>query len=359
MMTGIYGHRLGLYKWEQPWPAEHPSLFRVFSGAGYNVTSFVFDAGHLFRLVPEAGVAGSSQDLDGVIDWLENCRHSDLFLFVHYWGTHFPYLDRPMTIRAWKDMSDRILGAMNESPDSVRPKVRQLYERAVERMSERFLPRLLEAACRHGGRENTLLLVASDHGESWGERLAHGAPLRDVFDLHGNNLFDESIRVPLVLWGPERFGGARIDGIVRTVDIAPTVAELAGLPACGPRDSAGPVDGSSLAPCLVSGKPAPRAAAVAAASADFLDKAEPPRDRDDLWIELALRSKRWKLLWRPAGDGRVVYDLEGDPGERNPLGRGSGEPEEGWRELEEQWARSRCAPAVDPGRRRLEKLGYL
>ncbi|MFH1437819.1 MAG: sulfatase [Pseudomonadota bacterium] len=359
MMTGVYGHRLGLYKWEQPWPKDHVSLFKHLAGSGYRVASFVFDPKHLFRSVQEAGVAGSSQNLDEVIEWLERCTDRNLFLFIHYWGTHFPYLDKPMTIRAWKDVADRVLGAMNADPAAVRPKVRSLYERAVERMSERFLPRLARAAAMHSGAGEYLLLVVSDHGESWGERLAEGARLRDVFDLHGNNLHEESLRVPLLFWGPEWLGGRRVDGMVRTVDIAPTLMELAGVGEGFPDDGSAGIDGASFLASLKHGAPARAPRSVASASADFLDKSEPPEDKEKLWVQFALRTPRWKFLWWPASGKRALFDLAKDPGEVLPLGTGSGEPEDGWRELEAERERSRCAPPFDLAGERLRKMEYI
>ena len=359
MMTGAYAHRLGLYRWEQPWPDQFPTVFRAFSAAGYQVASFVFDPKHLFRRVAEAGVAGTSQDLDAVVAWLAGCTSPDLFLFVHYWGTHFPYIDRPMTMRAWKKVADRVLGAMNESPRDVRPKVRGLYLRAIERMSERFLPRLVEAAGKHAGAGGTLLVVVSDHGESWGERLGKEARLGDVFDLHGNALFEESIRVPCVFWGPPWTKGRRVSGLTRTVDIAPTLLEAAGIGDAALGSSGEPVDGKSFFPTLKSGGPPAASSALAAASADFLESRDPPEDASSLWMQFTLRTPRWKYLWAPSSDDRVVFDLAADPGELSPLAPGRGEPPEGWDELAAQRRRSRCEPLPESARKRLESLGYI
>ena len=58
MLTGVYAHRLGLVKWEQPWPASRRSLFDLAADAGMEVGSFVFDTAHLFRNVGAASVRG-------------------------------------------------------------------------------------------------------------------------------------------------------------------------------------------------------------------------------------------------------------------------------------------------------------
>jgi choline-sulfatase len=70
--------------------------------------------------------------------------------------------------------------------------------------------------------ENSVVVVASDHGESLG---AHGE------DTHGIFLYDETIHVPLLVkLAQKQLAGKRIKGRVRLVDIAPTLLEAAGLP---------------------------------------------------------------------------------------------------------------------------------
>jgi len=68
--------------------------------------------------------------------------------------------------------------------------------------------------------KNTIIVIYSDHGmdlfegESWGQ---------------GNMLSDYSYRIPLVIFNPHQKGAGKVDGIVRSVDIAPTLLELAGV----------------------------------------------------------------------------------------------------------------------------------
>jgi choline-sulfatase len=70
--------------------------------------------------------------------------------------------------------------------------------------------------------DNSVLVVASDHGESLG---SHGE------DTHGIFLYDETIQVPLLVKLPQgQLGGKRVSGRVRLLDIAPTVLEAARVP---------------------------------------------------------------------------------------------------------------------------------
>ena len=68
-------------------------------------------------------------------------------------------------------------------------------------------------------RENTVIVVTSDHGEEFGE---HGRY------YHGHQLYDESLRVPLLIHIPGA-PSVRVKGPVSTIDVAPTVGNLAGL----------------------------------------------------------------------------------------------------------------------------------
>ncbi|HEY3445225.1 MAG TPA: sulfatase-like hydrolase/transferase [Myxococcales bacterium] len=343
MVTALYPHRLGLYRWEQPLP-EGANLFSAFADGGHRVASFVFDPGYLFSAVPDAGVVGSSQQLDAVVDWIDGCDSPDLFVFVHYWGTHFPYLDKPMTVPQWSSLSNQVVEALRAEPEVVRPKLKGMYQLAIEKMDERFLPRLAAATARHAkGEDGWLIAVTGDHGESWGER----GKVADVFDLHGNHLRDEVLRVPLVLSGPKRLRGKIRGGLVSLADLGPTLLDVAGVAPLG-----GKRDGHSL---FAGG----RQSALACSMADFVAKPQPPANPDELWTALCLRTPAHKLLWDLKSSTRQVFDLTADPNEERPLPPGSGEPAEGWAELDRAKAEMVCAPPPDLAEERLRALGYL
>ena len=76
---------------------------------------------------------------------------------------------------------------------------------------------VLEALEHSAVRDQTLVLLASDHGESLGEH--------DYFFDHGENLFDPSLRIPLVLAGPGIERGRRSSELASTLDIVPTLLD--------------------------------------------------------------------------------------------------------------------------------------
>jgi tetratricopeptide (TPR) repeat protein len=141
--------------------------------------------------------------------------------------------------------------------------------------------------------DRTLVIVTSDHGEALGE---HGE------DVHGYFVYEATLRVPLVLRGPGVKAGARLDGVARTVDLFPTIHEIAGLGGDAPVTS-----GRSLAAALAGGK-APDEASFAESLVPLLHYG---------WSDLhAVRDGRWKYILAPRPE---LYDLDRDPGELKNL----------------------------------------
>jgi arylsulfatase A-like enzyme len=93
-----------------------------------------------------------------------------------------------------------------------------LYDETVLYTDELVTELVSSVLARH---PNTLIVFTSDHGEEFGE---HGGY------LHSRTLFNELLRVPLVLWGPGVPRGARVTELTHSVDLFPTLLELLELP---------------------------------------------------------------------------------------------------------------------------------
>ena len=358
MLTGIGAHRLGLLQWQQPWPAGVASLFTATRRGRLETASFVFDPDHLFRACPEAGVVGSSQDTEAMLAWFKARRKNDYFAFVHYWWTHVPYLRRKLPLPDWNRVCKAILKQLSATDpaerETNRARVKGLYALAVREWSEVWLPTLLDAA------RADVVVVIADHGESWGERLPAGAALEDVFDLHGNHLHDEVLRVPWIVYAPGLVEPASIAGLARSVDVTPTLIELLGLEArvVDPR-----VAGCSLAASLGSGRIVQAAPAISARTHDFVDAETVPTDPGDVYVELASQDLATKVILDFQGGDTRAYDLATDPGERAPLAVPSTQARKLADGLRVERESAVVAPSA-PGefalmRRQLEKLGYL
>jgi arylsulfatase A-like enzyme len=77
---------------------------------------------------------------------------------------------------------------------------------------------ILDSIDRYVGLERAHIFFTSDHGEALGE---HG-----MYD-HGHTLHSQVTRVPLIIASPSMRRGARVDASVRTIDILPTMLEIA------------------------------------------------------------------------------------------------------------------------------------
>lgn len=287
--------------------------------------------------------------------WLDNSADSvPFFLWIHYIDPHAPYsargVDANKTFR-----TDSLFGSTDggmdfelRSPDVARLRsgeirlgdeekdlVRSLY-RAEVRGVDAAVGTVLDVLDEKGLRENTLVILVADHGEEFWE---HGGV------EHGHTLYDELLLVPFIVRWPGRLpGSTRIDGLVRLVDVAPTILDLLNLPI---PDG---LDGRSAVPLLSGAESAPRVAL--AENMLFAEERTAIRTPDYKYI-------RWH-------DGREeVYDLRADPRERiNLVGRS--ELAAPLRNLfDASVLRTRGdvrsgAPLLDPRTKRaLEALGYL
>lgn len=98
--------------------------------------------------------------------------------------------------------------------------IKDIYDGAVKSFDDE-VGRILGYLKASGLDQNTIIVIYSDHGvdlfegETWGQ---------------GNIVSDFSYRVPLVIYDPRRPGGVTVGKTVRSVDVAPTLLELAGVP---------------------------------------------------------------------------------------------------------------------------------
>ncbi len=195
------------------------------------------------------------------------------FLPVH------PFNNGEMTVR------DEALAPWPRTPESVRQHLADYYA-SIEFMDAQ-IARILAALKAGGQWEKTIVVFASDHGLAIG---SHG--------LFGKqNLYDHSMRAPLLLAGPGIPEGRRSEALCYLLDIFPTLGALAGVPA--PEGS----EGRSLAPVLAGKVGTPRAAILTAYTK----------------VQRAVRDDRWKLIVYPQINKTQLFDLAADPLEMRDL----------------------------------------
>lgn len=162
---------------------------------------------------PDGRRAGEVTDL--VVDHLQD-REEPWFVWAHYWDPHTPY-DPPAPF-------DR---RFSHSP----------YDGEIAYMDQE-VGRLLRWIDESGMGERTIVALVADHGEGLDE---HGEPEHGVF------LYETTLHVPMLLAGPGIPMGTTVETPIRTIDLAPTLLDLLGLP----MDPAS--QGQSLTPLFLSG----------------------------------------------------------------------------------------------------------
>ena len=150
-------------------------------------------------------------------------------------------------------------------------------------------------------------MITSDHGESLGEH--------DYYFDHGENLFDPSMRIPLLVAGPGVAPGQRTDVLATTLDLVPTILDA--VKVSYPPDLAG----ESLLPAARGERRPDR------------PRLQGQNDRN----LLGAWDRRFKIVATPsdAGARYALYDRERDPGETRDASRAQPErAREERRELE-------------------------
>jgi arylsulfatase A-like enzyme len=302
---GVHGPR---GRWEVI-PEELPTLSELFREHGYRTYGLTAN----FGLPADRGFARGfdryecvgAVDLEqvrlAVAPWLAELHEGRPWLFwLHLFDPHAPYLARerwlsslePLPRERFEELdglaANRLSTIAGDLDDERLNYLRALYDSEIRAVDE-YLREVFDSVPRA---RDALVVFVADHGE---EFLEHGGV------LHGKTLFEEAIRVPLIVRFPDgRLAGTVHEGPVSIVDILPTIAESAGIPLppglagaslFGPHGLRDPGGSRPVVAELV------RGAGIRA------------------WI-----GKRWKYV-AEAGNPAIgsLYDLERDPGEIHDL----------------------------------------
>ena len=158
-------------------------------------------------------------------DWSDAYAPEAMPLPANFIGTH-PFDNGEMWVR------DEKLAGFPRKPEETRRHIAEYYG-MISDMDEK-IGEILAALARSGLDENTIVVYTADHGLSVGQ---HG--------LFGKqNLYDHSVRTPLLLRGPGVPRNIQVDAVTHTYDVYPTLCELAGL------EVPASVDALSLAPLM-------------------------------------------------------------------------------------------------------------
>ncbi|MEE2679774.1 MAG: sulfatase [Myxococcota bacterium] len=177
-----------------------------------------------------------------------------------------------------------------------------VYDNSI-RWTDGTLELLLGHLANEGYLENTVIVIASDHGEAFGERGLEG---------HARFLYKESTEVPLIIAFPFTLDpGAVVDVRTSNVDIWPTLLDLLGLPALPE------TDGRSRVPeilATIRGETVPGEETPAFA---HLDRHWGQREQEPM-ATFAVAEGTYRYVRVPAKNGPTteeLFDAAGDAGE--------------------------------------------
>ena len=163
--------------------------------------------------------------------WLDRTNGKPFFAFLNFFDTHDPYLTDEPYRNHFSNQSTRgnlvnfqfQATTFRRKPvltvDEVKSEV-DGYDNCLAYLDAQ-IGELFAEMQRRGLEKNTLVIITSDHGESFGDH--------DLFG-HGNSLYLETLKVPLILSWPEKLPNAkRVDNLVSLADIPATVMQLLGI----------------------------------------------------------------------------------------------------------------------------------
>ena len=315
------GYRTGvLGKWGMGTDGteEHFDLFNAWTGQGkyFHET----DNGRIHNAEWLANRTG---------EFLESCSPDKPFcLTVCYKSPHHPYqpderdknlfddvvipkrqTDTPQAYQAIRsDMMDKSLNRWcyfdERKDEATKDKFEKNFLRCVKSL-DRSVGKIMRSLKDLNLDKNTVIIYLSDHGYLWGEHGLGGKWL----------LYEESIRVPIIIRGPgiaDTMRGLKLDNLALNIDIAPTILDIAGVPI--PSE----MDGMSLHP-LLSGRGVPSRSDFFMEHVGVIDVENPIPD------SMGVRTDEWKYIRYVNVEPEIeeMYHIKADPLESHNLANDS------------------------------------
>ena len=258
LLSGQLQERHGVVTNHHRVGAENRLLSEAFAEAGYLTAAFIqniyasaahgldkgFQDHHFYSMrTVKSGGPNPRKLVTDLTAWMKDHAGERYFLYVHLRRPHSPYNGLPVVQARLApecplrdghrddelSRADSLVARNGArlSPDEA-AHVQHLYRANLAR-ADRELGAILDQV---RGDDRALVVLTSDHGEALGQHGVYG---------HGYDLYGEGIDIPLIIAGPGIPAG-QDDGPACTVDLAPTLLELAGIPVS---DELG-ADGQSL-----------------------------------------------------------------------------------------------------------------
>ncbi len=380
LMTASYPHEHGVRNLLLPLEPENRTLAEVLRGAGYATGAIQTHP----RLVKASGLAQGFGDYDDDVrshpladqacraaaSWIGGASKGSRpwFLWIHLMDPHWTYEppppwrtryapDDPRPFALYDDLRSHraTIGPVifrNRMPADEVASFAALYDAEI-RFTDEAIGALVDAVRASGPQGRTLIVVTADHGESLGEH--------DYFFEHGDLGTEPEIHIPLILSLPGTIRpGTRVEATERSIDVAPTILDLLGLPA------EPSFRGTTLRP-LVEGTASEDRPCFGETDKSFHEENTRREIQGVAGKWRWLRRGRYKIVFVPHATAPAewkLYDLETDPGELRDAGDATPEIRERLRSELSAWMAEDRQPERDyhispETRDQLRSLGYV
>jgi arylsulfatase A-like enzyme len=207
--------------------AQASSLYNLFQGFDNQIELFKKDR-QMLRSQKRQGVVWAEDFIDPLQEWLSVHKSERFFLFIHLLQPHAPYNPPGEYVeefsrgyRGWLHNRD-ILVHQGLDPQRVAPEdldyIKARYCANIK-YTDFYVSKIVSQLEEYGVLEKSILVMTSDHGEAF---LEHG------YFQHSNSVYEEEVRIPLMIRFPQKYGlgGQAVGELIQSIDLMPTFMDL-------------------------------------------------------------------------------------------------------------------------------------
>lgn len=277
---------------------ELPTIVTILHEEGFTTAGFVninylgplygMEKGFEYFLIDDEGHDRAAETVDEFISWLDSEEFSEpYFVVFHLFDAHMPYappmgFDRTFTEYGTVGITEWIADENGVLDPAQADHLRNLYDGEIKWIDSQ-LSRMFGTIRERRLAENTLIIFTADHGE---EFLEHGE------GGHSQNLYQQSLHVPLIITGPGISEGVVDSATVGQFDILPTVLTYLRIPV--PER----IEGMDILSGTI---PSNREIPSSGVRSDS--------------IQVALLVGEEKVIWSPVNDYSEMFNIVDDPDE--------------------------------------------
>ncbi len=325
LLTSLYPPVHGVDGRTKSLPKGMPTPIKILKKSGYLVPGIsyihtVWNYQNLgFDIVKEPTQFEQKDEEIRINEWLEGNYRKKFFFWHHFYTPHLPYNPLPEYEKLFMDEGQELSKDLKYKLSFVRtqpvvrkgkidfkkeevPYVISLYDAEIRQLDAQ-IGSIINKLELLGILYKTIVVITADHGE---EFLEHGT-IGHASTTLAANLYDECIRIPLILWNP-RFlpQGKIINQQVQNIDIMPTIFDLLNL------DINIPVEGKSLLGLIQDRQTQPPR--EYAFSDTTLGGFQSTEEQEQGRIR-SIRTEHWKLIhnYTPKRNIYLLFDLKKDP----------------------------------------------